>query len=70
MNPAKEENKIINVEVLTAISIGTKKTIVMIETKNTPPPTPAITEIIPERKPRKIRRKITVKVNSIFDKIN
>jgi hypothetical protein len=70
INPANEENNIINVEVLTAISIGIKKTIVIIETKNTPPPTPAMTETTPERNPRIIKRKITVNVNSIFDKIN
>jgi len=69
MNPAKEENNIINVEVLTAVSIGIKNIKVIIETKNTPPPTPAITETTPERKPRKIKRDITVNVNSIDDKI-
>lgn len=69
MNPANEENKIINVDVLTAVSIGIKNTKVIIETKNTPPPTPAMTETIPERKPRKINKEIIVNVNSILDKI-
>lgn len=70
MNPAKEENNIINVEVLTAVSMGIKKSKVIIETKNTPPPTPAMTETAPERKPRKIKKKIMINVNSIFGKIN
>jgi hypothetical protein len=51
INPAKLEKRIMNVLVSTAMLIGIKKSSVMIETKKTPPPIPAIEEIIPERSP-------------------
>ncbi len=67
INPEKEENKITKVEVSTAISIGIKNNNVMIETKNTPPPIPAIVEIIPDRRPKVIKSVIKIE-GSIFIK--
>ena len=55
------------IEVSTAISIGIKNNNVIIETKKTPPPIPAMVDIIPDRKPRIIKRVITKK-GSIFNK--
>jgi len=42
-----------NVLVSTAALIENEKMIVMVETKNTPPPIPAITETTPDIKPSK-----------------
>jgi hypothetical protein len=58
-----------NVEVSTAISIGIKNARVMIDTKKTPPPIPAIVETIPDNRPNKIRRDMTETEISIFNKI-
>jgi len=54
INPAKEEKSITKVLVSTAILIGIKKRRVMIDTKKTPPPIPAIAETIPDNRPNKI----------------
>ena len=64
INPAKLEKRIMNVLVSTAILNTSllkysKKRISMIDTKNTPPPIPAIEESIPDRKPSKINNKTT-----------
>ena len=47
--------------------MGIKKTKVIIETKNTPPPIPAIVDIIPEKTPNRIKRGISTD-NSILIK--
>jgi len=56
INPANEEKSITKVLVSTAILIGTKKRSVMIDTKKTPPPIPAIEETIPDNRPSKINK--------------
>jgi len=68
MNPANEDNNMINVEVSIAILIGIKSRSVKVETKKTPPPTPAITAIVPDKKPNRINKSITKKENSILRK--
>lgn len=67
MKPENDENRITNVEVSTAISIGIKKIKVKIETKNTPPPIPAMVDIIPEATPKRTKRGI-INDNSILNK--
>ena len=58
MNPAKLEKRITKVLVSTAMLIGIKKSKVMIVTKKTPPPMPAIVESIPDRRPNKINKEM------------
>ena len=65
INPAKEDNNMMKVEVSTAMLIGIKKSKVINETKNTPPPTPAITANVPDKNPSKINKKIEAMVRSI-----
>lgn len=47
--------------------MGIKKINVINETKNTPPPIPAIVDIIPETTPKRINREIS-NDNSILNK--
>jgi hypothetical protein len=49
--------------------IGIKKRRVIIDTKKTPPPMPAIAEIAPDSSPSISNKNITEKDNSIGDKM-
>lgn len=65
INPVNDENNITNVEVSTAISIGINRNNVIIETKKTPPPIPAIVEIIPDKRPNIINIVIKIDVSML-----
>ena len=65
IKPAKEEKRIIKVLVSTATLIGIKKRRVIIDTKKTPPPIPAIAEIAPDSSPSISNKEIRKKDNSI-----
>jgi hypothetical protein len=54
-----------NVDVSMAILIGIKNKRTIMDTKNTPPPIPAITERVPVKKPNNINKNIVVRYNSI-----
>ena len=60
MNPAAEAIRIIKVEVSMAILIGIANNNVIKDTKNTPPPSPQITLIVPTRKPSRSNNEITL----------
>ena len=70
MKPAKEEIKIIKVDVSIALLMGIKNRRVIIETKKMPPPTPEITEIVPAKKPRNINKTIIPSDSSINTQIS
>jgi len=65
MNPAADDDKIMNVEVSIAMFIGIINKIVMILTNNTPPPIPAITAITPAKNPNEIKIGMMINVISI-----
>ena len=67
INPEKEENSITKIEVSTAISIGIKNNNVIVETKKTPPPIPAMVDTIPDKNPTIIKSVINIG-SSIFNK--
>ena len=50
--------------------MGIKNRRVIIETKKMPPPTPAITEIVPAKKPRNINKRIIPSDSSINKQIS
>jgi len=54
-----------NVDVSMAILIGIKNKRVIIDTKKTPPPIPAIAERVPVKKPNNINKNIVVRYKSI-----
>ena len=65
INATPDDIKIINVEVSIASFIGKNNIIVIIGTKNTPPPTPAILLIVPTRNPSRINKIIIFQNKSI-----